>query len=70
MSNQNSLITKVKCIANGFMATLFLYAYPDMLEKCKGDLLEVKDAQTKTQPFLLENLVYFVEVSLSSFLRF
>ncbi|XDV54833.1 hypothetical protein PO909_023036 [Leuciscus waleckii] len=33
----------------------------DMLGKCKGDLLEVKDAQTKTQPFLLENLVYFVE---------
>lgn len=36
-----------------------------MLEKCKGDLLEVKDGQSKTQPFLLENLVYFVEVSLS-----
>uniref|UniRef100_A0A8C1M0N4 N-alpha-acetyltransferase 25, NatB auxiliary subunit n=1 Tax=Cyprinus carpio TaxID=7962 RepID=A0A8C1M0N4_CYPCA len=33
----------------------------DMLEKCKGDLLEVKDGQSKPQPFLLENLVYFVE---------
>uniref|UniRef100_A0A673NLA3 N-alpha-acetyltransferase 25, NatB auxiliary subunit-like n=1 Tax=Sinocyclocheilus rhinocerous TaxID=307959 RepID=A0A673NLA3_9TELE len=33
----------------------------DMLEKCKGDLLEVKDDQTKPQQFLLENLVYFVE---------
>ncbi|KAF4108499.1 hypothetical protein G5714_011258 [Onychostoma macrolepis] len=33
----------------------------DMLEKCKGDLLEVKDGQSKTQHFLLENLVYFVE---------
>uniref|UniRef100_A0A8C1VNY4 N-alpha-acetyltransferase 25, NatB auxiliary subunit n=1 Tax=Cyprinus carpio TaxID=7962 RepID=A0A8C1VNY4_CYPCA len=32
-----------------------------MLEKCKGDLLEVKDGQSKPQPFLLENLVYFVE---------
>ncbi len=36
-----------------------------MLEKCKGDLLEVKDGQSKTHHFLLENLVYFVEVSLS-----
>lgn len=33
----------------------------DMLEKCKGDLLEVKDGQSKTHHFLLENLVYFVE---------
>uniref|UniRef100_A0A671PML4 N-alpha-acetyltransferase 25, NatB auxiliary subunit n=1 Tax=Sinocyclocheilus anshuiensis TaxID=1608454 RepID=A0A671PML4_9TELE len=32
-----------------------------MLEKCKGDLLEVKDDQSKPQQFLLENLVYFVE---------
>lgn len=34
----------------------------DMLNKCKGDLLEVKDSRCKTQPFLLESLVYFVEV--------
>ncbi|KAK2870730.1 hypothetical protein Q8A67_023257 [Cirrhinus molitorella] len=33
----------------------------DILEKCKGDLIEVKDGQNKTQEFLLENLVYFVE---------
>ncbi|XP_052463548.1 N-alpha-acetyltransferase 25, NatB auxiliary subunit isoform X2 [Carassius gibelio] len=33
----------------------------DMLEKCKGDLLEVKDSQSKPQPFLLENHVYLVE---------
>uniref|UniRef100_A0A673JZD1 N-alpha-acetyltransferase 25, NatB auxiliary subunit n=1 Tax=Sinocyclocheilus rhinocerous TaxID=307959 RepID=A0A673JZD1_9TELE len=33
----------------------------DMLEKCKGDPLEVKDSQSTTQHFLLENLVYFVE---------
>uniref|UniRef100_A0A672SKQ1 N-alpha-acetyltransferase 25, NatB auxiliary subunit n=1 Tax=Sinocyclocheilus grahami TaxID=75366 RepID=A0A672SKQ1_SINGR len=32
-----------------------------MLEKCKGDLLDVKDDQSKPQQFLLENLVYFVE---------
>ncbi|KAL6472506.1 hypothetical protein MHYP_G00186940 [Metynnis hypsauchen] len=33
----------------------------DMLNKCKGDLLEVKDGRCKAQPSLLENLVYFVE---------
>ncbi|XP_051972887.1 N-alpha-acetyltransferase 25, NatB auxiliary subunit [Xyrauchen texanus] len=33
----------------------------DMLEKCKGDLFEVKDGQNMTQPSLIENLVYFVE---------
>uniref|UniRef100_A0A672KFD3 N-alpha-acetyltransferase 25, NatB auxiliary subunit n=1 Tax=Sinocyclocheilus grahami TaxID=75366 RepID=A0A672KFD3_SINGR len=33
----------------------------DMLEKCKGDPLEVKDSQSTTQHFLLENLVYFAE---------
>ncbi|KAK2823304.1 hypothetical protein Q7C36_019904 [Tachysurus vachellii] len=33
----------------------------DMLNKCKGDLLEVKDNRRKTQPSLLESLVYFVE---------
>ncbi len=43
----------------------FFPTFPDMLEKCKGDLLEVKDGQSKTHHFLLENLVYFVEVSLS-----
>uniref|UniRef100_A0A8C2FRJ2 N-alpha-acetyltransferase 25, NatB auxiliary subunit n=1 Tax=Cyprinus carpio TaxID=7962 RepID=A0A8C2FRJ2_CYPCA len=50
---------------DGFIFTyfyfFFLHAFPDMLEKCKGDLLEVKDGQSKPQPFLLENLVYFVE---------
>uniref|UniRef100_A0AAR2L786 N-alpha-acetyltransferase 25, NatB auxiliary subunit n=1 Tax=Pygocentrus nattereri TaxID=42514 RepID=A0AAR2L786_PYGNA len=33
----------------------------DTLNKCKGDLLEVKDGRCKAQPSLLENLVYFVE---------
>lgn len=37
---------------------------PDMLNKCKGDYLEVKDNRCKTQPSLLECLVYFVEVRL------
>lgn len=36
---------------------------PDLLEKCKGDLFEVKDGHSNTQASLLENLVYFVEVS-------
>ncbi|KAJ8415483.1 hypothetical protein AAFF_G00424630, partial [Aldrovandia affinis] len=33
----------------------------EIFNKCKGDLLEVKDNQCKTQPTLLENLVFFVE---------
>lgn len=41
---------------------LFSFSLLDMLNKCKGDLLEVKDNRFKTQPSLLENLVYFVEV--------
>lgn len=31
---------------------------------CKGELLEVKDGNVKTQPAVLENLVFFVEVCL------
>uniref|UniRef100_A0A4W4FEL9 N-alpha-acetyltransferase 25, NatB auxiliary subunit n=1 Tax=Electrophorus electricus TaxID=8005 RepID=A0A4W4FEL9_ELEEL len=34
---------------------------PDMLNKCKGDLLEVTDGRCRAQPSLLENLVFFVE---------
>ncbi|XP_038129023.1 N-alpha-acetyltransferase 25, NatB auxiliary subunit [Cyprinodon tularosa] len=33
----------------------------EMLNKCKGDLLEMKERKLKTQPSLLENLVFFVE---------
>nr|XP_006640345.2 PREDICTED: N-alpha-acetyltransferase 25, NatB auxiliary subunit isoform X1 [Lepisosteus oculatus] len=33
----------------------------ELLSKCKGDLLDVKDCQCKTKPILLENLVFFVE---------
>lgn len=32
-----------------------------MFNKCKGDLIEVRDGTLKTQPNLLENLVFFVE---------
>ncbi|KAJ8263493.1 hypothetical protein COCON_G00159500 [Conger conger] len=33
----------------------------EMLNKCKGDLLEGTDTQCRAQPSLLENLVYFTE---------
>ncbi|KAK0154348.1 N-alpha-acetyltransferase 25, NatB auxiliary subunit [Merluccius polli] len=33
----------------------------EMSNKCKGDLLEMKDNRLKTQPSLLENLVFFLE---------
>ncbi|XP_054613553.1 N-alpha-acetyltransferase 25, NatB auxiliary subunit isoform X2 [Dunckerocampus dactyliophorus] len=33
----------------------------EMLTKCKGDLLEMKDGKLKTRPPLLENLIFFVE---------
>ncbi|XP_028830383.1 N-alpha-acetyltransferase 25, NatB auxiliary subunit isoform X1 [Denticeps clupeoides] len=35
----------------------------EILSKCKGDLLEVKDGQCKAQPSLLERLVFFVETT-------
>lgn len=34
----------------------------DLFNKCKGDLIEVRDGTLKTHPSLLENLVFFVEV--------
>ncbi|OXB64168.1 hypothetical protein ASZ78_002098 [Callipepla squamata] len=33
----------------------------DLFNKCKGDLIEVRDGTLRTQPNLLENLVFFVE---------
>ncbi|XP_053267521.1 N-alpha-acetyltransferase 25, NatB auxiliary subunit isoform X2 [Pleuronectes platessa] len=33
----------------------------EILNKCKGDLLEMKDSTLKTWPSLLENLIFFVE---------
>ncbi|KAL4617229.1 N-alpha-acetyltransferase 25, NatB auxiliary subunit isoform X1 [Arapaima gigas] len=46
-------------IANGFKS--LLVQLKETFNKCKGDLLELKDRQYKTQPVLLENLVFFVE---------
>ncbi|XP_060916961.1 N-alpha-acetyltransferase 25, NatB auxiliary subunit [Labrus mixtus] len=33
----------------------------EILNKCKGDLLEMKEGKLKTEPSLLENLIFFVE---------
>ncbi|CAB1318259.1 unnamed protein product [Coregonus sp. 'balchen'] len=33
----------------------------EMLSRCKGEVLEMKDSRLKTQPSLLETLVFFVE---------
>ncbi|XP_008323859.1 N-alpha-acetyltransferase 25, NatB auxiliary subunit [Cynoglossus semilaevis] len=33
----------------------------EMLKKCQGDLLEMKEGKLKTRPTLLENLIFFVE---------
>uniref|UniRef100_A0A665UDC2 N(alpha)-acetyltransferase 25, NatB auxiliary subunit n=1 Tax=Echeneis naucrates TaxID=173247 RepID=A0A665UDC2_ECHNA len=33
----------------------------EILNKCKGDLLEMKESKLKTHPSLLENLIFFVE---------
>lgn len=33
----------------------------EILRKCKGELLEMKEGRLKTRPTLLENLVFFVE---------
>lgn len=41
----------------------FILSPTDILSKCKGDLLETKDGKLKTQPLLLENLIFFTEVS-------
>ncbi|XP_036383509.1 N-alpha-acetyltransferase 25, NatB auxiliary subunit-like [Megalops cyprinoides] len=46
-------------IGNSFKS--LLAQLQEIFSKCKGDLLEVRDNQCKTQPSLLENLVVFVE---------
>ncbi|XP_057675523.1 N-alpha-acetyltransferase 25, NatB auxiliary subunit isoform X2 [Corythoichthys intestinalis] len=33
----------------------------EMLNKCKGDVLDIKDGQFKINPSLLENLIFFME---------
>ncbi|KAI1901151.1 hypothetical protein AGOR_G00057240 [Albula goreensis] len=45
----------------GTSLTSLMAQLEEIFNKCKGDLLEVKDNQCKTQPSLLENLVFFVE---------
>ncbi|XP_072310388.1 N-alpha-acetyltransferase 25, NatB auxiliary subunit [Eucyclogobius newberryi] len=46
-------------ICNGFQS--LKVQLQEMLNKCKGDLLENKMSILKTRPSLLENLVFFVE---------
>lgn len=46
-------------ICNSFKS--LLAQLQEILNKSKGDLLEMKDSRLKTQPSLLENLVFFVE---------
>uniref|UniRef100_A0A803W227 N-alpha-acetyltransferase 25, NatB auxiliary subunit n=1 Tax=Ficedula albicollis TaxID=59894 RepID=A0A803W227_FICAL len=45
-----------KCLGQGFS-----FFFSDLFNKCKGDLIEVRDGTLKTHPNLLENLVFFVE---------
>ncbi|XP_066545036.1 N-alpha-acetyltransferase 25, NatB auxiliary subunit isoform X2 [Amia ocellicauda] len=46
-------------IGNSFKS--LLAQLKEIFNKCKGDLLEVKDSRCKAMPALLENLVFFVE---------
>uniref|UniRef100_A0A7N8YEV2 N-alpha-acetyltransferase 25, NatB auxiliary subunit n=1 Tax=Mastacembelus armatus TaxID=205130 RepID=A0A7N8YEV2_9TELE len=48
-------------ICNGFKS--LVVQLQEILNKCKGDLLEMKETKLKTQPTLLENLVFFVETA-------
>lgn len=53
---------KVKCSFCACCASLFFGLSTEILNKCKGDLLQMNDSKLKTQPSLLENLIFFVEV--------
>ncbi|KAM9338182.1 N-alpha-acetyltransferase 25, NatB auxiliary subunit [Symphorus nematophorus] len=46
-------------ICNGFQS--LVVQLQEILNKCKGDLLEMKESKLKTSPSLLENLIFFVE---------
>ncbi|XP_078127281.1 N-alpha-acetyltransferase 25, NatB auxiliary subunit isoform X2 [Sander vitreus] len=46
-------------ICNGFIS--LVVQLQEILNKCKGDVLEMKDSKLKTRPSLLENLIFFVE---------
>lgn len=45
----------------------FFFIFTEILNKCKGDLLDMKEGKLKTRPSLLENLILFVEVRLPCF---
>lgn len=44
------------------VSSCFFLLSAEILNKCKGDLLEMKETKLKTQPSLLETLIFFVEV--------
>nr|XP_040053276.1 N-alpha-acetyltransferase 25, NatB auxiliary subunit [Gasterosteus aculeatus aculeatus] len=46
-------------ICNGFKS--LVAQLQEILNRCKGDFLEMKEGKLKTRPSLLENLVFFVE---------
>ncbi|CAB1352257.1 unnamed protein product [Coregonus sp. 'balchen'] len=46
-------------ICNSFKS--LIVQLEEMLSRCKGEVLEMKDSRLKTQPSLLETLVFFVE---------
>uniref|UniRef100_A0A803VS56 N-alpha-acetyltransferase 25, NatB auxiliary subunit n=1 Tax=Ficedula albicollis TaxID=59894 RepID=A0A803VS56_FICAL len=48
-------------IGNSFKSLVERLTGNDLFNKCKGDLIEVRDGTLKTHPNLLENLVFFVE---------
>uniref|UniRef100_H3D7N0 N-alpha-acetyltransferase 25, NatB auxiliary subunit n=1 Tax=Tetraodon nigroviridis TaxID=99883 RepID=H3D7N0_TETNG len=48
-------------ICNGFKS--LVVQLQEILNKCRGDLLGMKDGKLKTQPSLLENLIFFVETA-------
>uniref|UniRef100_A0A670ITR6 N-alpha-acetyltransferase 25, NatB auxiliary subunit n=1 Tax=Podarcis muralis TaxID=64176 RepID=A0A670ITR6_PODMU len=52
-------------IGNSFKS--LLEQLTDQFNKCKGDLLEVREGRFRTHPNILENLVFFVEVSNETF---
>ena len=65
MSYQGELRVNVKVFCVRWVSCCLVLS-AEILNKCRGDLLEMKEGKLKTQPSLLENLIFFVEVRHSS----
>uniref|UniRef100_A0A8C3XSE6 N-alpha-acetyltransferase 25, NatB auxiliary subunit n=1 Tax=Chelydra serpentina TaxID=8475 RepID=A0A8C3XSE6_CHESE len=50
-----------KCLDVYHIENIIVFLFSDLFNKCKGDLMEVRDGILKTHPNILENLVFFVE---------